>query len=149
MSDWSTYKRLLGYIADQKLWALLVVLCFFLSAGGEAAFAYVLAEIIDFFSPNAERELEFAAWMAPVAILTLAVVRAIGTVGGEYVLSRISFLAVHRIRCELFDSLLVLPSSYFDASAQGHLVSRLTFTTAQLRDTATDALKIIIRTVSR
>lgn len=145
MSDWSTYKRLLGYIADQKLWALLVVLCFFLSAGGEAAFAYVLAEIIDFFSPNAERELEFAAWMAPVAILTLAVVRAIGTVGGEYVLSRISFLAVHRIRCELFDSLLVLPSSYFDASAQGHLVSRLTFTTAQLRDTATDALKIIIQ----
>ena len=145
MSDWSTYRRLLGYIADQKLWAVLVVLCFFLSAGGEAAFAYVLAEIIDFFNPDAERELEFAAWAAPAAILALAVIRAIGTVGGEYVLSRISFLAVHRIRCELFDSLLVLPSSYFDASTQGHLVSRLTFTTAQLRDTATDALKIIIQ----
>ena len=138
--DWATYRRLLGYVADQKLWFGLAVVGFLLTAGGEAGFAWAFGLIVDAIgTPTA-----FYAWAFPALMLGLALARMAGSVAGEYALSRISFRAIHVIRTHLFERLLLMPSSFFDASAQGHLVSRLTFTTAQLRDTATDALKIIV-----
>ena len=35
---------------------------------------------------------------------------------------------VFNLRQQLFDQLLRLPTEYFDANAQGHIVSRITFT---------------------
>ena len=52
---------------------------------------------------------------------------------------------MHNIRCQLFEQLLFLPSPYFDASSQGHLVSRITYNVAQLRSAGTDALKTIVQ----
>ena len=155
--DWHTYRRLLGYIADQKLWFLLAITGFLLAAACEAGFAGVLGIIVDAFDPPAEvpdtgsvslLALSLAlsyAWAIPVAMLLLALVRGLGSIAGEYLLSRISFRAVHVIRTQLFDRLLVMPSAFYDKSTQGHLVSRITYTAAQLRDTTTDALKIILQ----
>ena len=138
--DWATYRRLLGYVADQKLWFGLAVVGFLLTAAGEAGFAWAFGLIVDAIGAPTP----VYAWAFPLLMLGLALARMVGSVAGEYTLSRISFRAIHVIRTHLFERLLLMPSSFFDASAQGHLVSRLTFTTAQLRDTATDALKIIV-----
>lgn len=74
-----------------------------------------------------------------------AVVRAVGTVFGEFLLSRVSFHVVHAIRCELHSRLLVLPSAYFDGSKQGQISNRLTDTTSKLRDTVTDVQRILLQ----
>lgn len=138
--DWATYRRLLGYVADQKLWFLLAVAGFLLTAAGEVGFAQVLGMIVDgLYYP-----MPSYAWLFPGAILALALLRFLGSVTGEYTLSRISLRAIHVIRSQLFERLLQLPSAFYDKSARGHLVSRLTFTTAQLRDTTADALKIVV-----
>ncbi len=78
-------------------------------------------------------------------MLAAALIRALGTVFGEALIGRVSFHVVHDLREALFGKTLRLPSTYFDANSQGHIVSRLTFTVAQLRDTGTDALKSIIQ----
>ena len=137
---WATYRRLLGYVADQKLWFGLAVVGFLLTAGGEAGFAWAFGLIVDAIGAPATGH----AWTFPVLMLALALLRVIGSVSGEYTLSRISFRAIHVVRSHLFERLLLMPSSFYDTSSQGHLVSELTFTTAQLRDTTTDALKIIV-----
>ena len=155
--DWRTYRRLLGYVADQKTYFLLAVVGFLAAAACEAGFATILGVIVDTFEGNAGATasddrfaplvywaLEFA-WAIPVAMLGLALIRGLGSIAGEYLLSRVSFRAIHVIRCSLFDRLLAMPSAFYDRSAQGHLVSRLTFTAAQLRDSVTDALKIIVQ----
>ncbi len=139
-SDWAVYRRLLGYVADQKRWFALAVVGFLLTAGGEAGFARVFGMVIDGLGAPDPSYI----WLFPALMIVLATGRALGSIAGEYTLSRISFRAIHRIRRELFDRLLVLPSAFYDGSARGHLVSRLTFTTAQLRDATTDALKIIV-----
>ena len=139
-ADWATYRRLLGYVADQKAWFLVAIVGALLAAGGEVGFAKVLGLIVDAVGAPSPWHL----WALPVAMLALAVGRAAGTVAGEYALSRVSFRAIHVIRSELFERLLVMPSTFYDKSTQGQLVSRLTFTAAQVRDTATDALKIIV-----
>ena len=138
--SWATYRRLLGYVADQKLWFGLAVVGFLLTAGGEAGFAWAFGLIVDAIGAPATGH----AWTFPVLMLALALLRVIGSVSGEYTLSRISFRAIHVVRSHLFERLLLMPSSFYDTSSQGHLVSELTFTTAQLRDTTTDALKIIV-----
>ena len=52
---------------------------------------------------------------------------------------------VFNLRQQLFDQLLRLPTEYFDANAQGHIVSRITFTVTQLRDTSTDAIRAVVQ----
>lgn len=140
-SDWQTYRRLFGYVTDQLGWFLLALLGFLLTAVGEMGFVRVFGNIID---AVASPEPDYI-WQFPVLMLGLALVRAFGTVTGEYTLARISFRAIHVIRTQLFERLLLMPSRFYDESARGRLVSRLTFTTAQLRDTTTDALKIVIQ----
>ena len=156
--DWQTYRRLLGYVADQKSYFLLAIVGFLVAATCEAGFATVLGVIVDTFDADAETaqamDNRFTAlvrlavqfgWAIPVAMLALALLRGLGAIAGEYLLSRISFRAIHVIRSQLFDRLLAMPSAFYDKSAQGHLVSRLTFTAAQLRDSTTDALKIVVQ----
>ena len=138
--DWKTYRRLLGYVASQKAWFVVAVVGALLAAGGEVGLARVLGLIVD----AVEAPAPFHIWALPAAMLALAVGRAIGTVSGEYSLSRISFRAIHVIRSQLFERLLLMPSAFYDKSEHGQLVSRLTYTTAQVRDTCTDALKIIV-----
>ncbi|MXY57970.1 MAG: lipid A export permease/ATP-binding protein MsbA [Gammaproteobacteria bacterium] len=157
-SDWQVYRRLLRYVADQKRFFLLAIVGFLVAATCEAGFATVLGVIVDTFKADGDgaaeaderlRVLVFWAlqfgWAIPVAMLVLALLRGLGSIAGEYLLSRISFRAIHVIRCQLFDALLAMPSAFYDKRAHGHLVSRLTFTAAQLRDSTTDALKIIVQ----
>ena len=139
--DWALYRRLLSYLKGQWVLFIVAVVGFLLGAGAEAFFAQVLGQVVDSFDVDADVHI----WYFPTLIVLAALVRAFGAITGELLLSRISFRVVHVLRCELFDRLLVVPSEIFEASAQGQIVSRLTFTTAQLRDTATDALKIIFQ----
>ena len=139
--DWALYRRLLRYLKGQWLLFFVAVVGFLLGAGAEAFFAQILGQVVDSFDADSDVHI----WYFPSLIVLAAVVRAFGSITGELLLSRISFRVIHILRCELFDSLLVVPSAFFEASAQGQIVSRLTFTTAQLRDTATDALKIIFQ----
>ncbi len=82
-------------------------------------------------------------------MLATVLVRGFGDFAGEFFLSRVSYRVVHQLRIQLFDQLLRMPSAYFDRSAKGHLVSRITFNVAQLRDTATDALKTVVQDGSK
>ncbi len=140
-SDWQLYKRLLAYVIP--LWPLFIaaVIGFILGNAAEVYFANLIRDVVDLWeTPPAGAAISF-----PLMILLAAAVRGLGGVVGELFLGRISFHVVHRIRTELFNQLASLPTAYFDRSTHGHLVSRLTFNVAQLRDTASDALKTLMQ----
>ena len=138
--DFALYRRLLRYLTPHLGWFLLAVVGFLAAAGGEAAFARLLGDIVDAYE---SRDAKDALWF-PVLMLAAAFVRAGGAVAGEFLMARISQGVVHELRRDLFEKLLTLPSAFFERAAQGTLVSRLTYTTAQLRDTVTDAVKIVV-----
>lgn len=140
--DWSTYKRLLSYVRPYWLHLLVCAAGILLAASGEAYFAQLFGELIGDWENTTSAE----GWTSiPLMMLGAALLRAVGTIFGEALISRVSFHVVYNLRQELFNHILHLPSSYFDANTQGHIVSRVTFTVAQLRDTGTDALKTIIQ----
>ena len=140
-SDWAIYKRLLKYVAPY--WVLMVasILGFLAAASAEAYFAKLFGDLIDSW----DDAVVVAAASIPVMMFGAGLVRAFGTIMGESLIARVSFNVVFNLRQALFEHMLRLPSSYFDQNTQGHIVSRLTFTVSQLRDTGTDALKAIIQ----
>ena len=131
-SDWQTYRRLFGYVTDQLGWFLLALLGFLLTAAGEVGFATVFGFVID----AVEYPMPAYIWQFPLLMLSLALVRAFGTVTGEYTLARISFRAIHAIRGQLFERLLLMPSKFYDESARGRLVSRLVISDGRQRSCA-------------
>jgi subfamily B ATP-binding cassette protein MsbA len=139
--DWVTYKRLLRYV--RPYWALFVlaIFGFFVGSGAEAYFVKLFGDLID----NWDLSLSDASLMIPTMMFAAAIARGLGEIVGELFLSQISFSVVHKIRTQLFDQLLLMPSAYFDASTQGHLVSRITYNVSQLRDTGTEALKSVVQ----
>ena len=142
--DLSLYWRLLHYLQPHWFWFVIAVVGFLLAAGAEASFAYVLGQIIDNFNAS-DTPGARAIWYFPALMVGLAAVRAVGAVAGELLLSRISFGIVHVIRCDLFERLLVVPSAYYDRTGRGQLLSRLTYSAAQLRDTVTEVARIILQ----
>ena len=138
---WTTYRRLLGYVWPYKLAFAGSAIAFLLGSSAEAGFVKLFERLID----NWDEGLEEAALFVPLAMLGAVLVRGVGEFVGEILLSRISFSVVHNLRVELFEQLLHMPSAFFDASAQGHLVSRITYNVAQLSDAGTVALRSFVQ----
>ncbi len=146
-NDWQTYKRLLGYVKPHWFVFLVATVFFLVASSAEGYFAFIFGDLVESFQQMGDSDHSFddSLYRIPLMIFGLAVARAIGEVIGEILLSRISFSVVHALRTELFEQLLDLPSSYFDNSSQGHLVSRITFNVAQMRDTGTEALRSLVQ----
>ena len=128
--DWQIYVRLLGYARTMPAYFALAVVGYLCEAGAMGGLAEILDRIIDAIQAKAVSE---RWWLAGV-IVGVVLFRGIAATIGDLALAQVSFSIVHRLRCELFDRLLQLPTAYFDRTAQGHLVSRITFNVAQLRD---------------
>ena len=111
-----------------------------MAAAAEAGFAKLFGDLIDQWDDPEYR----ASALIPLMMGSAALVRAVGSILGESLIARVSFWVIFNLRQELFLKLLILPSAYFDANSQGHIVNRITFTVAQLREAGTDAFKAII-----
>ena len=161
-TDWQTYGRLATYVRGRAWYFVIAIIAYCVASMGEVFFAQILGSVVDSFkSPSvpSPEESESRLWLPdlflqlnwPLPVLfslmigIAAVVRAVGTVLGEFLLSRVSFHVVHTIRCELHARLLVLPSDFFDNSKQGAISNRLTDTTSKLRDTVTDVQRILLQ----
>ena len=156
------YRRLLGYVKGMGWYFALAIFGYILAAQAEILLAQTLGNLVDTFEPSQSGQAatpgnvswmpnlaQFIAWEPilkfPFLIVAIALFRAVGAVVGEFLLSRVSFHVVHSVRCDLYDRLLVLPSSYFDRNKQGNLSNLLTDSASNLRDTTTDVLKIAIQ----
>ena len=162
-SDWRIYRRLLGNLGG--LWPL-----FALSIGGY--FLYSTSQVLvadwsqfvidtlsgeeqvgsgivsgfmlrHFGGDNASESALHA--MIAISVLILAVIRGLGYFLGNYYMSVVSNTVVHKLRCEVFGQMLLVPSSYYDKSSTGNLLAKVTYHVSQVTGAATEAIKIIVR----
>ena len=143
--DWNIYRRLLAYVLPMWPYFVVSLVGYGLGNGAEAYFARLFGDVVEALAKPAPND-----WLTfPLLMMAAVIVRGVGDFSGDFFLSRVSYRVVHVLRTQLFDQLLKMPSAYFDRSAKGHLVSRITFNVVQLRDTATDALKSIVQDGSK
>jgi len=137
----SYYFRLLSYVKPYLGYFLLSFLGFIFFALSQVAIAEWFKQIVDYISsPDPSKSL-----ILPLALVALAVFRGIGFYLGNFFMMYVSLNLVHDLRSDLFRSLVSLPSKFYDDNNRGHLLSRITFNVGQVRDSGTEALKILFR----
>ncbi|MEM8564267.1 MAG: lipid A export permease/ATP-binding protein MsbA [Pseudomonadota bacterium] len=164
MSDWQVYRRLLAYIGPHwPIFCLSLVGYLFYAAGnvlladlmqfllnaldeGSAADAGIVASFAYALAGNSQLSpVEFARIAVPLALVTIASVRAIGFFLGNYCMNYVSRSLIHTLRCQVFDRMLVAPAAYFDSVNQGAVISRITFNVEQVSGAVTKSLKVVVR----
>lgn len=81
----------------------------------------------------------------PVMMISVALVRGLGFLIGNYGMSYVAHSVIHNIRNQVFEKYTRMPTAYFDDNLTGHLVAQLTYHVNQVMGATTSALKIIIR----
>lgn len=140
-SGWDVYLRLLSYVRGHWPMFILAFFGFVLYAGSQTASAKWLESFIDAVESG---NLDQRVWLA-LAIIMIFFVRGIGTLLGNYGFSFVARAVVSRLRCQMFDHLLVLPCSFYQKHTSAELLSRLTYNVEQVTGAATDALKTAVR----
>lgn len=140
-SSFAVYIRLISYLKPYW-WAIgLVVVGFSLNAATEVAVAKLMQFIIDAIT---QQNREHMNWF-PVLIVGLFVVRGLGTFMGNYFSALVSRNLVYRLRVQVFDQILKLPSSFFLNNASGHLSAKIIFNVEQVTAASTESLKTLLR----
>ena len=138
----STFKRLISYTFKYKLSFLVSIFGFIVFALADIAAVEWIRRIIGYIN-NSETSLK--SFLA-LSLIFIATARGIGFFIGNYFMSRVGFGVVHDLRSLLFKKLHNLPKKYFDLNQSGQLINRITFTTTQVSEATSNAVKVIIKT---
>jgi subfamily B ATP-binding cassette protein MsbA len=136
------YLRLLHYVKPYWKVFLLVVLCMGIFSATEVGMAALLKPLMD--GSFVEKDPETIKWM-PLAIIGLFFVRGTVNFLTIYGLGWISRNVIKNQRAEMFNQLLVLPTSFYDNTNSGQLMSKLLYDVEQVARAGSNAVLVIIR----
>ena len=118
-----TLSKLRRYLADYKMWLVLVALMLVISSVCTVAGSYLLKPLIDdYILPG-----DFPGLAQMLVLMGLMYLTGAGcSYGYARIMVRVSQTAVAKIREDLFEKMQKLPLKYFDAHTHGELMSRYT-----------------------
>ncbi|MEE3301181.1 MAG: lipid A export permease/ATP-binding protein MsbA [Pseudomonadota bacterium] len=139
---WQLYRRLFRYVIPHQLAIYGSIVGYLIFAATTPATTWWLGLTVDAINAENYEELRI---LSPLLCIAIVVVRGIGGFMGSYSLAAIANHVIHKLRCELIDHLITLPSIYFDRNTSGKLVSKFTYDVTQITGAATSAVAVVIR----
>lgn len=135
------YKRLVSLALPHWRIFLLGILAMVVNGLTDVGFAYLMKPLMDegFLKPDPDLALFFAG-----ALIGIFVLRGISGYFASYCISWVGRSVVARIRVQMFDHLVMLPTRFYDHSSTGDLLSRLTYNTEQVAGAATKAITVLV-----
>ncbi|HJO35164.1 MAG: lipid A export permease/ATP-binding protein MsbA [Pseudomonadota bacterium] len=141
-SSWVLWGRLLSY--SRPYWPVLAI--GFAAMGGfamaEIGFAWIMKPLLD---GSFVRRDPAVIRIIPFAVLGLFLLRSLSQFVSTYCMAYVGQNVIKTLREELFGHLLRLPAPYYDRSASGKLLSKLTYNVDQVAQAATQSVTVIIR----
>lgn len=162
-SDLAIYSRLIKYVLPMWAMFLFSVLGFSVFSGVQVLLADMMQLIVDYIGGNMvegdgglsakfmwllggdDFVLSDARLWIVIMMVVLGIVRGLGYFAGNYFISIVSHSLVHNLRCELFQKMLYMPSSYYDHNSSGVMISKITFNVEQVTGAAVNATKVVLR----
>ena len=136
------YGRLMAYAAPYWRRYLLAIIGMTIYAFTQAAFAALVKPLLDSgFVLHDPR----STGLIPLEVVVLFLLRGLADFLGAYNISWVGRSIIKRLRKETFGRLLQLPSSYYDISSSGMLVSKLTYNIEQVAEATTNAVTVLFR----
>ena len=135
------YRRILGYVRPYRGVFAIAIVGMVLVASTDV----MLLKIVQPLLNNVGAIDADSMWWLPYSIVGVFLLRGIGSYASEYGLAWIGSRVVYDLRCEACEHLLRLPTSFYDATSAGFLLSRITFDAQQIAATASEAITVSIR----
>ncbi len=135
-------RLLRDHVRPQVPWLICAGLAMACYAGATAGQAWIMQPILDHVFVAQDRVVLL---LIPLAILTLALLKGISGYGQAVLMARIGQRVIADLQQRLFDHLIHADLGYLIARGPGHVISRLTYDTQQLRLAVTTALTTVVR----
>ncbi|MBS83018.1 MAG: lipid A export permease/ATP-binding protein MsbA [Gammaproteobacteria bacterium] len=136
------YRRLLGYTLQYKVIFFVAIFAMAMFAVTDTAFAAMIKPLLD--GSFVEKDPETIR-MFPLFLILLFLVRSIAGFTSTYGMAWVGRNVIKNIRREMFTKLVNTPTSTYDFSSSGELISKLTYDTEQVAEAATKALTVLVR----
>ena len=143
MNSSQLYFRLLSYFKPYRSIVVLTLVLMAVSGGVEAVLIRLLKYLIDGFADMAAGTVEL--WLMPSVLFGVGMLRMIASYGYEYSGVWLSSRITHDVRREMFDRLLKMPSSTYDKSSVGELLSRVTYDVNGIMDAGLQVVGVLVR----
>ena len=136
-----TYKRLLGYVLPYRRQFIIAVVGMVGYALTDTAFAALMKPMLDgsFVDQN-----ESAILMVPLMIIGIFVLRGVAGFASTYYIAWIGWRVIKRLRGEIFEKYLTLPTAFYDKASSGELISRITFNSQMVANAASSSLTVMV-----
>ena len=136
------YLRLLSYTFQHKLIFIASIIAMAMFAVTDTAFAALIKPLLDgsFVSKDPETIRLF-----PFVLIALFLIRSISGFISTYGIAYVGRSVIMKIRQEMFDKLVHMPTKTYDFASSGELLSKLTYDTEQVAEAATKAITVLVR----
>lgn len=136
------YRRLLGYsLPHWKIFAVSVFAMVFFAAT-DTAFAALMKPMLD--GSFVDRNPDTIRFI-PLAIIGLFLIRGVTGFLSEYGMTWVGRRVINNLRHEMFQQMLRLPTTFYDKTSSGQLISKLTYDVEQVAHASTTALTVMVR----
>jgi len=136
-----TYRRLLQYTRPHWFIGCLALLGMAVDAGCLTLFTRLIKPLLDNLFQQKDPSVIF--WM-PIWIVGIFIFRGIGTYWADYGTAYVGRSVVQTIRVEVFDAYLRMTAAFFGNEASGQQIARITYTSEQVAQASSDALKVAV-----
>jgi subfamily B ATP-binding cassette protein MsbA len=139
----AVYRRLFAYLRPHWLVLGASVLASAVYASADSVVPLLLRQVIVHLE-QAVRSSAGTRWI-PLAIVVLFPVRGAMDFLLVYGLNWVGRSVIRDLRSDLFRHYLALPAAFFDRSASGALISKLTYNTEQVAEAISTAVVVLVR----
>lgn len=108
----------------------------------EAAFPALMKQLLD---KGFQGGVSFPLWWVPATILAVFATRGVAGFVATYSMEWVANHVLRDIRQAMFEKMIVLPASSFDARSAGHLISRMISEAQMVLLAATSVVTVLIR----
>ncbi|MGB5200718.1 MAG: lipid A export permease/ATP-binding protein MsbA [Sedimenticolaceae bacterium] len=142
MGSRALYLRLLQHVRPYWRQFGAGILFMVLLALTEPAIPYLLKPLLD--GTFVERDPRLLFW-SPIALILLFLVRGACGLASQVAFAWVSGKLILDLRRLMFERVLTLPASYYDAHSTGMIITKLTHNVTQVTNAATKVLMILVR----
>ena len=134
--------RLIGYFRPHWRIFLAGIVGMVLLAASEASIPALLQPLLD--GTFVEKDPVYLAW-APLALVALFLVRGLANLLSTAAFAAISTRLMHTLRQEMFSRLLRLPTSFYEQTISGNVISRFTYDVTQISHAGVQLLNALVK----
>ena len=141
-----TYLRLLDY--GKKYWIVFTIgaLAMLIFAITDTGFAFLIKVLTDSFAGNVDSfESVNLKLLLPIGVILIFFVRGLSGFFSTYNMSWISRHVIRRIRSDVYQKFLYLPTSFLDQKSNADLLSKVIFNIEQVSESTANVLTVLIR----